>query len=76
MDRVSAGPYLIMAAFWLADDDTDAVAEAVSQAVFPRPPGYPVSAVVAFRHEVADSFLFRRDLERFDLAELNKRSSA
>jgi hypothetical protein len=67
------GPYLIIAAFWQDEDNTDAVAEAVRMAKFPRVPGYSNGAVVAFRCEVADSFEFRRDLERFDLAELNER---
>jgi hypothetical protein len=67
------GPYLILAAFWQEDDNTDAVAEAVKQERFPRPPGYSAGAVVAFRREVADSPGFRRDLGRFDLAELNER---
>jgi hypothetical protein len=69
----SLGPYLIIAAFWQEDDNTDAVAEAVKQEAFPRPPGYSAGAVVAFRHEVADSLGFRRDLGRFDLEELNER---
>jgi len=70
---VSDGPYLIIAAFWQAEDNTPEVAEALRVAVFPRVPGYSNGAVVAFRREVADSPAFRRDLARFDLAELNER---
>jgi hypothetical protein len=68
------GPYLIIAAFWQATDDTDAVAEALRESNgFPTPEGYSRGAVVAFRHEVADSLLFRHDLGRFNLEELNER---
>lgn len=69
----ASGPYLIIAAFWQDEDNTDAVAEAVKQAKFPRPTGYSAGAVVAFRREVADSVAFRRDLAKFDLSELNER---
>jgi hypothetical protein len=72
-NTASQGPYLILAAFWQEDDNTDAVAEAVKQERFPRPPGYSAGVVVAFRREVADSPGFRRDLRRFDLDELNAR---
>lgn len=67
------GPYLILAAFWQEEDNTDEVAEAIRSEVFPPVPGYSRGAVVAFRREVADSWQFRRDLERFDLGELNER---
>ena len=67
------GPYLIIAALWSDTDNTDAVADALPRSTFPPVPGYSPGAVVAFRREVADSPKFRRDLERFDLAELNER---
>jgi hypothetical protein len=72
---VSAGPYLILAAFWLAEDETDRVAAALPRSTFPGPTSWPRGAVVSFRFEVADSPAFRRDLARLDLAELNKRPS-
>lgn len=72
-EKAAKGPYLIIAAFWQEDDNTDAVAEAVKQSEFPRPAGYSAGAVVAFRRGVADAYDFRRDLARFHLAELNER---
>jgi hypothetical protein len=36
---MSDGPHLILAAFWLDEPDTDAVAEAVRVADFPVPEG-------------------------------------
>jgi hypothetical protein len=69
-DSVSAGPYLIVAAFWQDDDNTEAVAEAVSREKFPQPDGWPRGAVVSFRREVATDRHFLADLARFDLAEL------
>lgn len=67
------GPFLILAAFWVDDDDTDAVAHAVRRELFPPPAGFPRGAVVSFRYEVANSVGFRRDLARLDLDELNAR---
>lgn len=65
-----AGPYLIIAAFWQATDNTDEVARAVRQKKFPPVEGWPHGAVISFRREVAESPSFQRDLSRFDLAEL------
>lgn len=69
MSAESAGPYLILVAFWQETDDTAAIAEAVSSKRFPPPEGWPLGAVVAFRREVATGSQFLRDLRRFDLAE-------
>jgi hypothetical protein len=65
------GPYLILAAFWQDEDNTEEIAKAVAREKFPDPEGYPRGAVVAFRHEIATGYRFLNDLARFDLAELN-----
>lgn len=67
---MSAGPYLILAAFWSAEDVTDAVAEALHRDKFPGAEGYPRGAVVSFRREVATQPAFLHDLGRFDLSDL------
>lgn len=68
------GPYLIIAAMWHETDDTDAVVALLRG--FSTPAGYSRGAVVAFRHEVADSLRFRVALAKFDLSELNARPPA
>lgn len=67
-DEPTAGPYVILAAFWSPDDVTDEVAAALR--AFPTPDGYSRGAVVSFRREVAESPAFRRELALFDLEDL------
>lgn len=69
---MSAGPFLIVAAFWQDTEDLDAVCEAISPEKFPRPDGYR-GAVVSFRLDVADATDFRHTMKRLQLAEVNDR---
>lgn len=66
------GPYLVLAALWMDEDDTDLIVERLKGIETPK--GKSKGAVVAFRREVAESADFRRDLGRFDLEELNRRA--
>ena len=68
-DRTDSGPYLVLAAIWMEQDDTDEIVDCLKG--IPVPEGRSRGAVVAFRREVAESPSFQRDLERLDLAELN-----
>ena len=71
-----AGPFLIIAAFWQASDNTADVAHAIRSELFPGVDGYK-GAVVSFRQDRGpDEFDFQRMMERLDLEEVNVRPAA
>lgn len=66
----SAGPYLVVVAFWQETADVDAIANALRSEVFPRPEGYEHGAGVTFARAVATEAGFRRTLGLFDLSDV------
>lgn len=61
-------PLLHVAAFWVADDRVEELADLFAAMKIEGTAG----AVVTFRPEVADEPGFRRVMERLDLAEVNE----